>query len=117
MTSQEFNWRWDYGVGDEGRAFTYPTLIDDPVKDAAMLDSVSPVLLADRIKAPLLLAYGGQDSRVPRVHSPRMRDALAAAGRPPLWVVQNDEGNDWCKLEARLDFARRVEEFLARHLK
>jgi dipeptidyl aminopeptidase/acylaminoacyl peptidase len=75
------------------------------------------VLLADRIKAPLLLAYGGEDRRVPLVHGTRMRDALAAAGRPPQWVVYNDEGHGWNKLETRLDFAQRVEDFLALHLK
>jgi dipeptidyl aminopeptidase/acylaminoacyl peptidase len=87
------------------------------VKDAAMLDSVSPVLLADRIKAPLLLAYGGEDRRVPLVHGTRMRDALTAAGRPPQWVVYSDEGHGWYKLENQLDFARRMEDFLARHLR
>jgi dipeptidyl aminopeptidase/acylaminoacyl peptidase len=112
-----FQWRSDYDVGAEGREHAYPRLIGDPVKDAAMLDSVSPVLLADRIKAPLLLAYGGEDRRVPLVHGTRMRDALAAAGRPPQWVVYNDEGHGWNKLETRLDFAQRVEDFLALHLK
>jgi dipeptidyl aminopeptidase/acylaminoacyl peptidase len=112
-----FQWRWGYDVGVEGREHSYPTLIGDPVKDAAMLDSVSPVLLADRIKAPLLLAYGGEDRRVPLVHGTRMRDALTAAGRPPQWVVYSDEGHGWYKLENQLDFARRMEDFLARHLR
>jgi dienelactone hydrolase len=112
-----FEWRWGYDVGREGREYGYPTLIGDPVKDAAMLDSVTPVLLADRIRAPLLLAYGGQDRRVPLVHGTRMRDALFAAGRPPTWVLYPDEGHGWYKLENRLDFARRLEEFLALHLK
>ena len=112
-----FEWRWGYDVGIGSREFWYPTLIGDPVKDAAMLDSVTPLLLADRIKAPLLLAYGVEDRRVPLVHGTRMRDALAKAGRPPQWVTYPGEGHGWYKLETRLDFARRMEDFLAQHLK
>jgi dipeptidyl aminopeptidase/acylaminoacyl peptidase len=81
-----------------------------------MLDANTPVLLADRIRAPLLLAYGSNDRRVPLVHGTRMRDALAAAGRPPEWVVYDGEGHGWNKLETQLDFAKRLEDFLAKHL-
>jgi dipeptidyl aminopeptidase/acylaminoacyl peptidase len=111
-----FEWRRDYDVGSEGRQYTYPTLIGDPVSDKAMLDANTPVLLADRIRAPLLLAYGSNDRRVPLVHGTRMRDALAAAGRPPEWVVYDGEGHGWNKLETQLDFAKRLEDFLAKHL-
>jgi dipeptidyl aminopeptidase/acylaminoacyl peptidase len=45
-----------------------------------------------------------------------MRDALAAAGRPPEWVVYDGEAHGFTKPENRLDFARRVEAFLAKHL-
>jgi len=51
------------------------------------------------------------------VHGTRMRDALIAAGRPPEWVVYAGEGHGWFMLETRLDFAKRLEEFLAKHLK
>ncbi|MDO9095138.1 MAG: hypothetical protein Q8R98_22950 [Rubrivivax sp.] len=46
-----------------------------------------------------------------------MRQALIDAGRPPEWVEYSDEGHGWYKLENRLDFAARLEAFLARHLK
>lgn len=111
-----FQWRADYDVGTEGREHTYPDLIGDPVKDAAMLDANTPLLHAARIDKPLLLAYGGGDRRVPLVHGERMKKALEAAGRPPEWVLYADEGHGWNKLETRLDFAARLEAFLARHL-
>jgi dipeptidyl aminopeptidase/acylaminoacyl peptidase len=110
-------WRSDSDGETEGRQFMLPTMIGDADKDAAMLDSVSPVLLADRIKAPLFMAFGGGDRRVPLVHGKRMRQALIDVGRPPTWVVYEEEGHGWRKLENNLDFARRVEEFLATHLK
>jgi acetyl esterase/lipase len=110
-------WRSDSDGDTEGQQFMFPTMIGDPDKDAAMLDSVSPVLLADRIKAPLLMAFGGGDRRVPIVHGKRMRQALIDVGRPPTWVVYEEEGHGWQKLENKLDFARRLEQFLETHLK
>ena len=112
-----FQWRRDYDVGTEVREHSFPELIGDPVKDAAMLDANTPVLHAARIEKPLMLAYGGGDRRVPVVHGERMKKALEAAGRPPEWVLYPDEGHGWNKLETRLDFAARLEAFLARHLR
>jgi dipeptidyl aminopeptidase/acylaminoacyl peptidase len=111
-----FQWRHDSDMISEHREHSYTTLIGDPVADKSMLDANTPLLLADRIKAPLLLAYGSNDRRVPLVHGTRMRDALVAAGRPPEWIVYEGEGHGWLKLETRLDFAQRLEDFLARHL-
>jgi acetyl esterase/lipase len=111
-----FTWRHDSDLSDESRSYYFPGLIGDPVKDAAMIDSVTPVLHAHRIQAPLLLAFGGQDRRVPLVHGTRLRDALRSAGKEPEWVVYPDEGHGWFKLDNRLDFARRMEAFLAQHL-
>ena len=85
--------------------------------DAEMLREVSPVHQAARIKAPVLLAFGGQDHRVPIEHGNLMRDALRKAGNDPQWVVYPSEGHGWLTFANRVDFARRVEAFLAQHLK
>lgn len=98
------------------RKLTIPEMVGDAKQDAAMLAANSPVKLASRIKAPLLLAYGEADARVPLAHGKRMRDALTAAGNPPTWVTYADEGHGFAKPENRLDFARRVETFLAKQL-
>ena len=111
-----FEWRADTDLTNEARGYSYPTLIGDPVNDAAMLESVSPLAQVARIRAPLLLAFGGSDWRVPPVHGTRVRDALQAAGKPLQWVLYPDEGHGWFKLETRVDFARRVESFLNEHL-
>lgn len=51
------------------------------------------------------------------MHGDRMREALKAAGNPPQWQIYADEGHGCLKLEKRLDFAQRLEAFLARHLR
>lgn len=51
------------------------------------------------------------------VHGEKMRDALTQAGKPPEWIVYGDEGHGWMRTNNILDFWRRVDAFLARHLK
>ncbi|MBN8487819.1 MAG: prolyl oligopeptidase family serine peptidase, partial [Burkholderiales bacterium] len=77
---------------------------------------INPVRHAALIKAPLLMAYGEKDRRVPLVHGERMRDALRKAGHGPEWVVYPVEGHGWGLEANQIDFARRVDAFLARHL-
>ncbi len=111
-----FKWSATSDVWSEGREFDLPKLVGDPQADAAMLESVTPLLLADRIKAPLLLAVGGEDRRVPPEHGHGLRDAMRAAGHPAEYVEYPTEGHGWLQLETRVDFARRLEDFLARNL-
>lgn len=112
--------RWDawQDFSDEVRRYNWPALVGDPQADAALLDEASPVRQAERWQIPLLLAYGGQDRRVPVAQGEAFRDALRRAGRPePQWVVYADESHGWLKLDNRLDFAERMERFLAEHLR
>ena len=111
-----FEWNWMSDLNDESRRYTLPQMVGDPVADAEMLAANSPLAQAARIRAPLLLAYGQQDRRVPIVHGEKLRAALRAAGRDPQWVAYTDEGHGWLRPENRFDFARRMERFLAQHL-
>lgn len=54
---------------------------------------------------------------MPIVHGERLRAALAKAGNPVAeWVVYPLEWHGFRKLENRVDFAERMERFLAKHL-
>lgn len=111
--------RWDgwQDFNDETRRYGWPQLVGDPVADSALLDEATPVLHAARWEIPLLMAYGGQDRRVPVAQGEAFRSALRSAGKPePEWVVYADEGHGWLKPANRYDFARRMAAFLARHL-
>ncbi|MDR7335119.1 dipeptidyl aminopeptidase/acylaminoacyl peptidase [Roseateles asaccharophilus] len=71
---------------------------------------------AARINAPLLLPYGAEDLRVPKDHGRSLRDAMTKAGNAPEYVEYENEGHGWQQMSARLDFAKRVETFLGKHL-
>ena len=91
-------------------------VIGDPDRDAAQFKATSPLENARKIRAPVLMAYGGQDYRVPLVHGERMRDALRANGTPVEWVLYADEGHGFLLEANRFDFYRRVAKFLGEHL-
>ncbi len=107
---------WKSDVGAEARVHTLPAMLADPVADAELLRQISPVAQAARLQAPLLLAYGELDRRVPLEHGRRLRAALQAEGRAPEFVVYEGEGHRWQRADHRIDFARRLERFLAQHL-
>ena len=101
---------------EESRRYGMARMIGDPKADADKLKAVSPLQQAARIRKPLLLAYGGWDTRVAIVHGEELRDALKPHNPNVEWVVYREEGHGWGKPENRIDFWARVEKFLARHL-
>jgi len=108
---------WRSDLTDEARRHLLPARIGDPRADAARLAEVAPIERADRIRAPLLLGFGENDRRVPLQHGTRLRDTLKAAGRDPEYVVYGGEGHGWLLVANRVDWAQRMERFLAEHLK
>lgn len=102
-------------TSEESKRYGMPLTIGDPVADAEMLKAASPLQNVARIKAPLLMAYGGKDQRVPLVHGEKFRDAIKPHNSQVEWVVYLEEGHGWSRPETRLDFWGRVERFLALH--
>ncbi len=87
-----------------------------PERDADLLREVSPLFHAERIRAPLLIGQGANDPRVKRRESLQIVEALRRLGREVEYVEYPDEGHGFFKQENRLDFYRKAERFLARHL-
>jgi dipeptidyl aminopeptidase/acylaminoacyl peptidase len=90
--------------------------VADLSASADAVRQISPLHQAERIHAPLLLAWGEKDSRTPPKQVEPLVSRLEALGRPPEVVTYAGEGHGWLKVETRLDFARRLEAFLARSL-
>lgn len=92
-------------------------IIGDPKKDTAQFEKTSPARNAAAIKAPILLAMGVDDMRVPLVHGKAMRDAMVAAGKSIEYVQYPDEGHGFVRKENVIDFYTRLEKFFATHLR
>jgi dipeptidyl aminopeptidase/acylaminoacyl peptidase len=109
-------WYASDDLTDDDRTHEMPFMIGDPVKDAAQLKATSPIEQAARIKAPLLLAYGGADRRVPLYHGTRFRDAVRRTNDRVEWIEYPEEGHGWALPKNRVDFWSRVEKFLDKHI-
>jgi dipeptidyl aminopeptidase/acylaminoacyl peptidase len=88
----------------------------DPVRDAALLESLSPLHRADEIRCPMLVAQGLTDPRVPPQESEQIVAALRRRGVPVEYLTFPDEGHGFLKRDNRRTAYRAVLAFLARHL-
>src|SRR5262249_47013488 len=102
---------------DQQKQFGMPVLIGDRKQDAEQLRNTSPLQMASKITQPLLMAYGGEDHRVPIEHGRKFYNALLKTNPNVEWVLYPDEGHGWLLEKNRFDFYGRVERFLTRHLK
>ncbi|MFC4161059.1 S9 family peptidase [Chitinimonas lacunae] len=84
----------------------------DPEKDHEYFKKASAIENADKIKAPVLMAYGSEDIRVPIIHGEKMRDRLLKQGNKVQWMVFVGEGHGWAKEENNIIFGRAVEQFM-----
>ena len=91
-------------------------MIGDPDRDAEQFKATSPVNHAAKIKAPVLMIYGGSDRRVPIDHGVDMRNALRWHGGTVEWVEYPDEGHGFRSEVNRIDVYERVAKFLEQHL-
>lgn len=91
-------------------------MIGDPIKDKNLLEEVSPVFHADRIKIPLLVAQGANDPRVKKAESDQIVEAVKKAGKDVVYLVKENEGHGFHNEENRFDFYRAMEDFFRKHL-
>jgi dipeptidyl aminopeptidase/acylaminoacyl peptidase len=90
--------------------------IGDPRKDKAQLRATSPMNNIDKIQVPVFFAYGQLDPKVPIAEARKMADALKKRGKLYDFMVKADEGHGFHKESNRIEFARRVDEFLKEYL-
>jgi len=90
-------------------------MIGHTQEERRWLDEVSPLRQAARIEAPVLLAHGNLDQRVPPVHSEKMLEALRAGGKQVEWIELRGEGHGMANAENRERFYNALFAFLARN--
>ncbi len=78
------------------------------------LASISPVILAEKTDAPVLLIHGKDDTVVPYDQSRVMADALKKAGKPHEFVTLPGEDHWLSRGETRLQMLQATVAFLER---
>lgn len=86
------------------------------VLGGADLAEFSPVNHADKLKLPVFLIHGAQDTQVPPAHADRMRAALKRAGNEPEWLMERAEGHGFYTQRARIDLYTQLLAFFDRHI-
>jgi len=74
----------------------------DPKTQIEMLRALSPVHKLDRVKAPLLVLHGANDTNVTVDEAEQVVNALKKRDVPVKYVVFPDEGHGWRKVETRI---------------
>ena len=105
--------RGDVSESDSGQDFLSTVLGDD---DSA-LALVSPNKQASKINAGVFLAAGKEDRRAPPVHTERMYDALASAGKTPEEkLIQKGEGHGYYKTENNVNLYTKMLAFFDKYI-
>lgn len=90
--------------------------IGDREEDRERIRAVSPVNLAERVRIPILLMHGTDDTVVPITQSRRMHARLREA-RKDVRLVELRGDDHWLSdADTRIQMLRELETFLATHL-
>ncbi len=97
------------------REMLYQT-VGDPVKDEDMLTSVSPYHNIDKIRIPVMLAYGARDRKVPLSLVKKTAKQLMENDIPVEIMIAEDEGHLFRRESNRIEYYKRLEKFLDKYL-
>jgi dipeptidyl aminopeptidase/acylaminoacyl peptidase len=88
----------------------------NPATEAAMLRSLSPIHKVDRVKTPLLVLHGANDTNVPVIEAEQVVDSLKKRNVPVEYILFPDEGHGWRKTPNRIRSAVAIVNFFRKHL-
>jgi dipeptidyl aminopeptidase/acylaminoacyl peptidase len=88
----------------------------DPKTQAELLRTLSPLAKLDRIRTPLQVQHGANDTNVPVVEAEQVVAALKERGVPVEYILFPDEGHGWRKTANRVTSTARIVEFFTKYL-
>ncbi|AGL19941.1 S9 family peptidase [Actinoplanes sp. N902-109] len=88
----------------------------DPVRDADLLHDLSPITRIDRLRAPLMVVHGENDSNVPVIEAEQVVKALAERGVEHRYLLFPGEGHELLHRSSRAEYLRETVSWLTRHL-
>lgn len=88
----------------------------DPVRDRALLRDLSPLHDIERLRAPLLIVHGADDTNVPFLEAEQLAAALTERGLPHRLLVFPEEGHELLATPARVAFVHAVVDWVVRYL-
>ncbi len=86
-------------------------------RDRDFLTQISPIHAVDRITAPLFVAHGANDPRVPVSEAEQMVTALRRRNVPVEYLRFDDEGHQFTKRSTHLVVYPAIVRFLEKHLR
>ncbi|MBV8466405.1 MAG: S9 family peptidase [Burkholderiales bacterium] len=90
--------------------------IGDLDRNKEQFEMVSPLKHADRIQAPLLIAHGTEDRRVPISHSKKMMRELDRYHKEYEWIEFDEEGHGLAYVKDEYRFYDAMLKFLNKHI-
>lgn len=98
---------------------TYRAYMGDPDIETQNLDMLarSPVSRLDCISKPLLVVHGASDVRVAKAQADLVVETVRANGVEVDYLLNEHEGHWFINGDSNIELYRRIERFLARHLK
>ncbi|MBN2361907.1 MAG: S9 family peptidase [Deltaproteobacteria bacterium] len=106
----------DYKLTVDRFGSWYETEMGTPETHAELYRERSPIHFLDRIRTPLLVFQGENDTNVPKAESALVVDAIEKRGGLVEYTVYANEGHGFTHRENRLDVMTRSVEFFGRHL-
>jgi dipeptidyl aminopeptidase/acylaminoacyl peptidase len=88
----------------------------DPVADADLLRDLSPIPHIDRLRTPLLVVHGANDTNVPVIEAEQVVAALSERGVPHRYVLFPGEGHELLHRASRAEFLQVTVDWLTTHL-
>lgn len=88
----------------------------DPVRDRELLADLSPMHTIDRLRSPLLLVHGADDTNVPATESIQVAKALCSRNAPHRLMLFEGEGHELLATANRVQFVQATLDWLIAHL-